>query len=542
MIDSTLKNANILIVDDQEANIAVLTGFLLMQDYTNIGSTIDPRQVADLITIFKPDLILLDLSMPYMSGFEVMKQIKSLIPADLFLPILVLTADISFESKKKALSDGAHDFLTKPFDLVEVGLRIKNLLFTSHLQQQLQNQNLELEEKVKERTSKLENINSELLIAKDKASASDHLKTAFMQNISHEIRTPLNGVIGFGALLTEKDATFEERENYLELLRSSSTRLINTITDYMDISLIVSNNMEVTKSLVDIISILNEIKSTFQVQCNIKHLDLILEIPKGFETFNLEIDIELYKKIFIHFIDNALKYTTTGSIAFGFELLPEKIEFFVNDTGIGIERDMQEKLSNGLANAYVSNSREKVRRGLGLTISQKIIELIGGSFQLQSLKDHGSRFSFTIPYILELDKRNEKTIESSDNSKVKRLQDLKILVAEDDEISAMYYKEILRKSCREILHVKTGEDAVIACKQNPDIDCILMDIRMPVMNGNEAIKKIRAFNSNVIIIVQTAYGQRGDREKALLSGSDDYISKPFSAVGLIELIEKHLNL
>jgi two-component system, sensor histidine kinase and response regulator len=280
MIDSTLKNANILIVDDQEANIAVLTGFLQMQGYTNIYPTIDPRLVADLIFSFKPDLILLDLSMPFMTGFELLKQIKSLISAELFLPILVLTADISFESKKKALTDGAHDFLTKPFDLVEVGLRIRNLLFTSHLQQQLHGQNQELEEKVKERTSKLEKINSELLIAKDKASASDNLKTAFMQNISHEIRTPLNGVIGFGALLTEKEATFEEREKYLELLRSSSSRLINTITDYMDISLIVSNNMEINKSLVDIIPLLDEIKTHFQAQCNNKHLDLNVEIPK----------------------------------------------------------------------------------------------------------------------------------------------------------------------------------------------------------------------------------------------------------------------
>jgi CheY-like chemotaxis protein len=189
----------------------------------------------------------------------------------------------------------------------------------------------------------------------------------------------------------------------------------------------------------------------------------------------------------------------------------------------------------------VSNGSDQDRKGLGLIISQKIIELIGGSFQLKSVKDLGSRFSFTIPYIKESDTRNEKTFLSPDNSNVKRLKDLIILVAEDDEVSALYYKEILKKSCKEVIQVKTGEDAVNVCRQNPDIDFVLMDIRMPVMNGNEAIKKIRAFNTKVIIIVQTAYGQSGDREKAFTSGSNDYISKPFSAIGLIELIEKHLN-
>lgn len=149
MIDLTLKKANILIVDDQEANIDVLEGLLEMQGYTNVISSTDPRQVVSLFSSFQPDLILLDLSMPYLSGFEVMDQLKLQLSPNTYLPILVLTADVTSEAKKRALSGGASDFVTKPFDLVEVGLRIRNLLYTSYLQQQLQNQNQLLEEKVK---------------------------------------------------------------------------------------------------------------------------------------------------------------------------------------------------------------------------------------------------------------------------------------------------------------------------------------------------------------------------------------------------------
>jgi DNA-binding response OmpR family regulator len=169
LIDSTLKNANILIVDDQQANIDVLTGLLDVKGFTNYITTKDSRQVLRLFEEFKPDLLLLDLNMPFLSGFSVMMQMKVLIPANSYFPILVLTADITHESKQTALSCGASDFLAKPFDLIEVDLRIKNLLKARYYYQQIENQNQILEEKVKERTKELEMRNIELIAAKEKA-------------------------------------------------------------------------------------------------------------------------------------------------------------------------------------------------------------------------------------------------------------------------------------------------------------------------------------------------------------------------------------
>ncbi|MEI6276849.1 MAG: response regulator, partial [Prolixibacteraceae bacterium] len=210
MIDSSLKKANILIVDDQDANIDVLEGFLEMQGFENIKTTTDPRLVVSLFESYQPDIILLDLSMPYLNGFEVMELLRKLLKGNTILPILVLTADVTNETKIRALSGGANDFLTKPFDLLEVGLRIRNLLHSSYLQQQLLSHNAILDEKVMERTRELVEKNFELIAAKEKAEESDRLKTSFINNISHEIRTPLNGIVGFGQILMEPDLMDEE--------------------------------------------------------------------------------------------------------------------------------------------------------------------------------------------------------------------------------------------------------------------------------------------------------------------------------------------
>lgn len=212
MIDLTLKNANILVVDDQQANIDIITDLLEMLGYLSIKTTTDPRRVVNMYNDFKPDLILLDLMMPHLSGFQVMEQLKSLIPENTYMPILVLTADVSAESKERALAGGAKDFLTKPFDLIEVSLRIKNLLETRYLHLQLQNQNQVLEEKVKERTFQLEKANEELKLL-------DMAKSDFLSIISHEINTPLNGIIGFIEILKEdlKNSEFYEKFRYLEI-------------------------------------------------------------------------------------------------------------------------------------------------------------------------------------------------------------------------------------------------------------------------------------------------------------------------------------
>lgn len=539
MINSNLKNAKILIVDDQSANIDILEGLLQLQGYENILSTSDPRNFIQMFTDFKPDLILLDLFMPFLTGFEVMELLKSLIPGQTYLPILILTADVTPQAKQNALSSGAHDFLTKPFDLIEVGLRIKNLLFTCFLQQQLQNQNQVLEERVKERTDDLVRTNYELVAAKEKAEAGDRLKTAFIQNISHEIRTPLNGILGFGSLLTENDLTKQEKMNYFELMRSSSNRLTKTITDFMDISLIVSLNMTVNLKMVNIIKLLVDIKEQLRKSYELKKLIFNLVLPDNQRELYILTDSELLIKIILHILDNALKFTDKGGITLGYNLKPEVIEFYIIDTGVGIDENAQKRMFESFEQENMSNTRNHEGSGLGLSISKKLVELLGGHIWLRSSKSEGTTIYFTIP---DNGIRNEENAGKSNNSEKKadnHIKHCKVLVAEDDEVSKLFLTELIQKYCNGVMGVRTGLEAVDACRDNPDINLVLMDIRMPGIDGYEATRKIREFNQKVIIIAQTAYALKGDKDRALNAGCNDSISKPINQAALIDLIRKY---
>ncbi|MEI6682267.1 MAG: response regulator [Bacteroidota bacterium] len=397
MIDSIFKNANILIVDDQEANIDILAGLLEIQGYSHVKSTTDPRQVAGLLDTFAPDLILLDLMMPHMSGYEVMNQLRELIPYNTYLPILVLTADITIEAKQRALSDGARDFLSKPFDLIEVGLRIENLLFARSLHQQSLKQNILLEEKVRERTLALEISNQELIHARDMAEAADRLKTAFIKNISHEIRTPLNGILGMYQVLTDADLSLEEKEEYFKHLQTSSDRLIKTITDYLDIAMLVSGNMVKQENMFDPSAMVYEVCSKYTNAFKSKNLVLTIQDSPAADHFNIVTDLNLVSKSLSHLVDNALKFTRKGFVSIGYAHHDGEVEFFVKDTGSGIDRSAYDSIYNLFMQENVSDSRGYEGNGLGLTIAKRIIELLGGNIRFESVKGEGSTFYFTIP-------------------------------------------------------------------------------------------------------------------------------------------------
>ncbi len=397
MIDSTFKNANILIVDDKDANVELLAGFLETLGYVNVKTTTDPRLVVDLYTSFNPDLILLDLMMPYLTGYEVMHQLKKVMPIDVYMPILVLTADITAEAKQRALYDGAKDFLSKPFDLVEVALRMENLLFARFLHQQSLRQNEILEEKVWERTLELLMINSDLVAATKKAEASDKLKTAFIKNISHEIRTPLNGILGMYQILLHPNHTEVEKENYLVHLRTSSDRLIKTISDYLEMALLVSDNIVIEKSMFSPAMLLQEVFGHHKPICSEKNLAITFTLESGTHDQEILSDRKMLKKAITYLVDNAIKYTKEGKIVLGSNHLEDKIEFFVRDTGIGIEGTALTSVFDQFMQENVSDTRGYEGSGLGLTIARKMAGRLGGSIRVESVKGVGSTFYLAIP-------------------------------------------------------------------------------------------------------------------------------------------------
>lgn len=537
MIDPTFKKANILIVDDQEANVEVLESLLTLQGYLNVKTTTDSREVVRLFAEFEPDLILLDLMMPYLNGFEVMDQLKNLISENTYLPILVLTADVTPEAKQRALSGGAHDFLIKPFDLVEVGLRIKNLLYTSYLQQQLLNQNIALEEKVKERTSELEQKNKELTIAKEKAVASDKLKTSFINSISHEIRTPLNGILGFGQILADPGLLPDDKELYLDMLNESSDRLINTVTNFLDVSLLASGNMEVFKKEFNLDPLVKNLVDRVSNKLASKNLTLTIEPDPNLKKCKIKTDSELLSKILFQLVDNAIKFTPNGgSVTLGYHIQNKGLSLYISDTGIGISKEYQNYIFDYFRQEEIELTRHYEGSGLGLAISKGMVGLLDGKISLKTEKGKGTTVDITLPDVVvyEADNITDRlTVKSLPNGKQT------ILVAEDNENNFTFMKIILKHKMIEVLHAQNGFEAVELFKSNNKINLVLMDLKMPGMDGFEATRIIKSINPAIPVFAVTAYVEHEDKMKTIEAGCNEFISKPIKKDLLYEKLAKY---
>jgi len=521
MIDSTLKNANILIVDDQQPNIDVLEGYLEMEGYQNIKATTDPRQVLTLWADFEPDILLLDLTMPHLSGYEVMAQLKTLTEEGVFFPVVVLTADATSEAKQRSLASGAVDFLVKPFDLVEVGLRIRNLLYTSYLQQRLLKKNLSLESEVANRTKELHTYAAELEVAKEKAEKSNELKTAFINTISHEIRTPLNGILGFGQIMADPNLTKEEREEYTEMLQVSSQRLIDTVTKFIDISMLTSGNTEVNKVRFNVSSKVNEMVSGYQTEAKRKNLELNTDFSDTTALNCCVTDPQLLEKILTQLIENAIKFTNAGKVVVGLRAMNTDLLVSVSDTGIGIADEHKELVFQYFTQEIMSNNRPYDGTGLGLNIANRLVELLGGKIWLESQKDKGTQVSFLLPEVLCATEQVKKPTPEEKASLAKT-----VLIAEDDDINFSYLNILLKSDKVVTLRAKNGLEAVEKVRNNPEIFLVLMDLKMPEMSGFDATRSIRAIRPELPVLAVTAYSANNDIQAAREAGCVDYIVKP----------------
>ena len=538
-MNANLLKSKILIVDDTPANIEVLESLLAFENFENFLSTTDSREVMNLYLKFEPDLILLDLNMPYLTGFEVMEQLMQLVKGKFFLPILVLTADVSDQTKKKALSAGASDFLSKPFDLVEVSLRIKNLLYTNYLHNQLRNQNEILENKVRERTHELELTNNQLHTALIKAEAANKLKESFINNISHEVRTPLNGIIGFAHLMTDESVNREEKTMFAEIIQASSTRLIQTITGFIDISLLNSGNIEISESEfipeVLLLEVFDKYKSDFDAK-NIHFQVVTNKLP---EKLMILADENLLGKVMEKLVENALKFTKEGQVITGAELENNEIVFFVKDTGVGISEDFKDRIFKGFNQENEELTRGFEGVGLGLGISKGLVDLMGGKIWYNSTKGTGSEFYFSIP--LKIVNGNPGNIESESRKPIVNSKS-KILVVEDDDMNYYLIYFLLSNHNVELIHARDGLQAINKFNENPDISVILMDLKLPIINGFDVTKKIRSINAQVPIIAVTSYSGIDDSQKALQSGCNDFIMKPVNKTVLFDVIGKYISL
>jgi PAS domain S-box-containing protein len=381
-----------------------------------------------------------------------------------------------------------------------------------------------------------------LIAAKVRAEESDRLKSAFLANMSHEIRTPMNSIMGFTELLKEPNLTGEEQQRFIEIIRKSGDRLLNTVNDLIDISRIETGQMPLVFDDVHVIRQLEELVFFFIPQAEQKGLQLMLDVTRSLPHPIIRTDQSKLESILTNLIKNAIKFTETGEIRVGCEVMETWLKFTIKDTGIGIPENRKEAIFNRFEQADISDTRALQGSGLGLSIAKAYAEMLGGAIGVESTEGIGSTFWFTLPDAQLKENppaKEQASVQRNSPESFQPMKKPKILVAEDDEDCYTYLATLLSESTYELIHTTTGTETVELCRTQPDIDCILMDIKMPIMDGYEATRQIRKFNKEVVIIAQTAYALMGDREKALEAGCNDYLTKPVNKHRLVTIFSKY---
>lgn len=378
----------------------------------------------------------------------------------------------------------------------------------------------------------------DLIKAKEKAEESEKLKSAFFANMSHEIRTPMNGILGFLDLLKQPDLTEENKIKFINIVNKGGERLLNTINDIIEISKIDSKQLKLNLAEVNVIEIMNYHYNFFIPQAKEKGIEL--KITESIQEKDSAIESDKYKLdgILTNLIKNAIKFTGKGTIELGSRLINNELLFYVKDTGVGIPPDRLEAIFGRFVQADLkAYSRPYEGSGLGLSIVKGYAELLSGKIWVESEIGKGSTFYFSIPY-KPTKRKGEKELNMKTNNP--KLKNIKVLVVEDDETCQIYLDNILQKEGMEIINCTNGKDAIDKVKEMNDISIILMDIKMPVMNGYQAVKLIRTFNTEIPIIAQTAYAMEEDKYLTIEAGCNDYVSKPIDKNELINKIYNYV--
>ncbi|HNQ67358.1 MAG TPA: ATP-binding protein [Bacteroidales bacterium] len=379
---------------------------------------------------------------------------------------------------------------------------------------------------------------NELIKAKEKAEESDQLKSAFLSNMSHEIRTPMNGIIGFASLLKRPNLTGEKQKEYISLIEKSGMRMLNIINDIIDISKIESGQMQVYFSDTDINSVMENQYAFFLPEATQNGIKLICNNSLTPEESHIKTDSEKLYAILTNLIKNAIKFTKQGSIEFGCQKKGKFVEFYVKDTGKGIPQDQLELIFERFRQASNSHSRGYEGAGLGLSISSAYVTMLGGKIWAESTPDIGTVFHFTISYKKVDSKTIENIKENNSDTTNKIKKGLKIMVVDDSDDAISLLKKFLEPISNQILTTTNGDDALELYKKHSDADVIFMDMKLPGIDGYELTKKIRNLNKDIIIIAQTAYALNEEKQKALNTGCNDYISKPYTEDDILKIMRK----
>jgi PAS domain S-box-containing protein len=380
-------------------------------------------------------------------------------------------------------------------------------------------------------------LEQELIHAKDKAEENDRLKTAFLNNISHEIRTPLNAIVGFSNFLGDPNLSAEKRKEFTEIINLSSGQLLSIITDIITVATLEAGQERLNKRETDINGLLISLYEQFHHKS--LHPDITLQFVSNLDqdqSLVLTDGVKLMQ-VLTNLVGNAFKFTKKGSIEIDCSVQQDILLFKVMDTGIGIVPELQERIFERFIQADSNVNREFGGTGLGLAISKAYVELMGGTIWVHSIPGQGSTFSFTIPF-----KPVRPIIENANNTEMNVINPgnsgKTILVAEDEINNYLLIREMLNDGMLKIIRAEDGQQAVEACEQHPEINLVLMDIKMPVLDGIEAAGIIKSRRPGLPIIAITAYALDTDRRRILEAGFDEYLSKPMKKLELIKMVRQ----
>lgn len=516
--NSSESKARILIVDDVKANLLTMKAILTSKDDYQIATADNGKTAIKKAKAQKLDLILLDVVMPDISGFDVCRELKK-IPQTKDVPVIFLTSKSDPDSIIEGFNCGAVDYVHKPFVDEELLARAR-----VHLQ--------------------LNKTKEQLVEAKEKAELATNAKSLFLANMSHEIRTPMNGVVGMVEALKQTKLT-EDQMEYLTIIDISSENLLSVVNDILDFSKVEAGQIDLENITFSLYKAINEVVKMLNFKANQKNLYLKFTIDKAIPTFLIGDSLRI-KQILINLINNAIKFTKEGGITINCKLdkLNEndvKVMFTVIDTGIGISDAAKENLFESFTQADTSTTRKFGGTGLGLAISKSLAHLMHGEIGVDSVEGKGSSFWFTILLEKATDQVSQEKYE--EEVILESTKKLKILVAEDNTINQRVARFIIEKLGHSIDIAENGEIAVKKFSEG-NYDIVFMDIQMPVMDGIKATKNIREFENKhnleneTPIIAMTANTLKGDKENFIESGMNDYIGKPFKATELSQLIFK----
>lgn len=499
--------SNILIVDDVPDNLKVLSGILKANEY-KVRPVLNGQLALEAAENEIPDLILLDIMMPQMDGYEVCRQLKQN-PKLKDIPVIFISALNDTRDIVDAFKEGGVDYITKPFQAEEVSARI-----ATHL-----------------KISRLSNELKKLNASKDK----------FFSIIAHDLRGPLSGLMSFTEQLADEDQYFsdtEKKEITLELSQSARNTF-NLLENLLQWSQIERGLTDFNPKSLDLKHVVSECLRTAADTASGKQLRIITDIQGNPEVFA---DTNMLQTVIRNLVSNAIKFTPKGGIiTISVESSANNMTLLsVRDTGIGMNEEMREKLFLIGANTKRPGTEGELSTGLGLILCKEFVEKQSGKLWVESTKNTGSVFYFTIPTSTrkeekDLDKPDVTAIDT-DTGKKK----LTVLIVEDDKISSLMIPAMLKALAREVLIAKTGIEAIECCRSNPNIDLVLMDIFMPEMDGLETTRQIRQFNKKIVIIAQTTFIRSGAREISIAAGCDDYIPKPFSREELAYVIKENI--